>query len=340
MEDFMEERYNICHLNDIMTIKQSKYYYCAAASLKMCLNLKESQDEIFNKLELDTKDKENWYAEPDAVYKYLKNYGHFKRTSEFVNNSIDATENIISSLLQNNLSYPMLVSHGKHWVVYAGYQMNENGQPTGIYIKDPWPTTATLSFFPFSDYFFSDYFNIIDVEGCMKNKVESFIPENVNKCISLDVFKKAKGGGVRVSDIECFKNEIIINDLKSFGISNISEPRYGGGIIDDILVYDKNMNEKFYLSFMELNNSLIISAIEIGTLLTIGFIYANIEHINLFSYDNIATKLNETRENIKFIYDEKLCNSCFTPLIKCKNKLYDLSLDIKYELGEINERKI
>lgn len=250
--------FNICRLNDIITVKQDKYYYCAAASLKMCLNLSETQDQIFSILAKDTVDKEHWYAEPDAVYIFLKKYRECERTSDFAKNSLEATESIVSNLIQNNKPFPMLISHGKHWVVYVGYQLDENGKPTGIYIKDPWPTTASLSFFPFSNYFFNEYFNFIEVNGKMKNKVESFYLAKTNKCITIDIFNKPSGGGMNLQDISFFKNEILNNDFKKYGLPKISMPKYGGNDLEDIVIYDKSMNMKFYLTFAELNTSLII----------------------------------------------------------------------------------
>lgn len=330
----MDERFNICKINDVSTIKQKKYYYCAAACIKMALNLEDTQDEIFNELQNLTIDKQNWYADPDSVFYYLSKYNSLKRTSDFVSSSIQATENIISSLIKNENCYPMLISHGKHWVVYVGYQMNNSGTPTGIYIKDPWPTTTALSFFPFTDYFFTDYFNTISVEGPMKNKVETFLPSNSDNCVSLEIFKKPLAGGFTHQNISYFKKDILLNDLHSFGLRDINFPKSGGGLLNDITVYDINMQEKYFLSFLEINEELVISAIEIQSLLTIGFIYANMNHVDMFNKSLIAKKITGDENDIDFVYIEKYCNSCFTPLIKYGSKLYDLSLSTSYTYEE------
>jgi hypothetical protein len=185
MSNNYNDNANIVQIFDLKTVKQSTYYYCAAACVKMCLNTTLTQDEIFSILQINTFDHENWYVEPDSIYHFLTKYNQYLRTSVISDTSIDATEWIISCMIGKNTCAPMLVSRGKHWVLYTGYQMNNSGIPSGIYIRDPWPTTATLTFFPFTSYFFDEYFGKIDVEGKWKDKVESFVPYGTEKLIKL-----------------------------------------------------------------------------------------------------------------------------------------------------------
>ena len=148
----------ISYINEIKTIKQSTYYYCAPAVIKMCLNIKLSQNEVFTILSENTNDKKNWYADPDSVYNFLSQHNKYLRTSNLCNTSIEATEWIISSMIKNKVCAPMLVKGGRHWVLYSGYQENHLGEIKGIYIRDPWPTTESISFYPFSDYFLKNIF--------------------------------------------------------------------------------------------------------------------------------------------------------------------------------------
>lgn len=73
---------------------------------------------------------------------------------------------------------------------------------------------------------------------------------------------------------------------------------------------------------------------------TIGFIYATLDNIILFNKEYISKKLGTHIENITFVYYPELCNSCFTPLIKCNDKLYDLSLNDVSNTGGKYEKKL
>ena len=79
----------------------------------------------------------------------------------------------------------------------------------------------------------------------------------------------------------------------------------------------------------------MISAVEIQSLLTIGFIYANMNHVDMLNKSSIAKRIIFDENDIDFVYIDKYCNSCFTPLIKYGSKLYDLSLSTSYTYEEL-----
>ncbi|MDR1000584.1 MAG: hypothetical protein LBL96_07290 [Clostridiales bacterium] len=333
MYDNPDNHSDICQIFDVKTIKQSTYYYCAAACVKMCLDTPLSQEEIFDNLKRNTLDQENWYAEPDSVYIFLSNHNQYIRTSEISDSSLDATEWIVSCMIERNSCAPMLVSGGKHWVLYAGYQMNSIGEPRGIYIRDPWPTTASLTFFPFSRYFFDEYFRKINVEGKWKDKVESFIPSKTEKFIKLNIFEKPHNGGINNIDITFFKKQIICDDLTSFGFSKIGFLKNGGINFEDLIIYDKNDSPKFFLTPTEVDNYMTLTAIDANTLSVIGFLEMRDIHLEMFDKHRITSGLKSRHnidiqeKDIKFIYDRDISSSCFDPIIEVKGiGNFDLSL--------------
>jgi len=328
----------ICKICNIRTIKQKKYYYCAAASLKMSLNINNSQDDIYEELHASTKNKNEWYVDPDSIFAFLIKYGNYKKLSDISPSSVDATEWIVSNLIKNDSCAPMLVSSGKHWVVYAGYQMNLDGEPTGIYIKDPWPSTVSLNFFPFSNYFFDEYFTPISIPGPFENKVESFVPKNVSKLVSVGIYEKPKYGGLNsINDIKHFKKDIIAEDLERFGFINFEIVKNGGIGTDDIVINDLKDKPRFMLSFIELHDELMVSAIDLKNYSIIGLMEFNQINFKLFDKqfvkEVLKNKYNEDVEIgcIRYVYDKKYCNSCFTPLVKARGSYYDFTREIKYQ---------
>lgn len=326
---------SICQITDIPTIKQATYYYCAAACIKMCLDINYTQEEIYNELEKNTLNQEQWYAEPDSVYNFLSKHNKYARTSDVCDSSIDATEWIVSCMISNNNSAPMLVSGGRHWVLYSGYQMNNFGSPSGIFIRDPWPTTASLTFFPFTKFFFDEYFTKINVEGKWKNKVESFFQDGIEKFVNLDVIEKPSFGGVIYTmDINHFKNQIIKDDMSSYGFNNLSFIKSGGNNFKDLTIYDIYNNPKFLLTPVEVDRDLTMIAIDIKSLSVIGLLKMNNNHYSLFDNHNIINlllnnhSLTVNKDDITFVYDADISSSCFDPIINIKNVgNFDLSLE-------------
>lgn len=324
----------ICSIDGVSTIKQSTYYYCAAACVKMCLNDNMSQDEIFESLKARTKDQENWYAEPDAVYSYLSEHRKCYRTSELCDSSKVATEWILSCIATTKMSAPMLVSGGKHWVLYSGYQMDYEGNAKGIYIRDPWPTMATISFYPFCTYFFDEYFCGINVEGKLKNKVESFVSPDTIKCISINIISKPANGGTSEDDIGYFKREIINEDMGNYGFGKVGFLKNGGTDFVDCVVYDSDITRKKYLlSFFEMENALYIAAIDIALHSVIGVIHAKVHHYSLYDKKRVKKEFfkkygkNIDSDKIFFVHKKFVSTSCFDPIIVIEEKEFNLDLE-------------
>lgn len=330
---------NICQINEGKTIKQSTYCYCSAACIKMCLDLDLSQEEIFSVLKEETIDQENWYAAPDAVYKFLSKYKQFLRTSDISESSIDATEWILSSMIQYQTKAPMLVLGGKHWVLYSGYQINHEGTPKGIYIRDPWPTTSSISFYPFSEYFFDEYFCNINVDGQWKNKVESFISSKIKKCVNIEKIQTSRNRKVNnMTDISFLKKDIIYDDLTSYGFSDFCMVKNGGLINENCIISDTKNKPKFLLTYAEIEKSLTILAIDIESNSVISFLKVNNGHFDLFNKLKIKRKLlsihgiDVAKDNISFVYDKNFSSSCFDPIIKIKDVgIFNLTLQ-KYQI--------
>lgn len=334
----------ICKICDIDTIKQQRYYFCAAACLKMCLNLDIDQEVIYQELNSKTEDKDSWYADPNSVYYFLNKYGNYKRLSNLTTTTKEATEWILSNLIHNDSPGPMLVSHGKHWVVYAGYQMTMDGKPSGLYVKDPWPSTVSLQFFPFSDYFFDEYFTLINVPGPLKDKTESFIQEDVSKCINIEIDRKPKYGGMKsFSEIEDFKNDILIEDLNRFGFNNYRLIKNGGVGIEDIEIFDFDNNPKFILTFVEVNDSLTVSVIDSKTYSVIGMMEYDDSQFKLYNKYLVKKELKEIYEidididKIRYIYDKSICNSCFEPVIKIGESYFNILRGINFKSEVIDK---
>lgn len=333
----------ICEINDIKTIKQSTYYYCAAACIAMCLSLDLSQDEIYAMLNDSTVDQENWYVEPDAVYSFLSKYGDFKRTSTMNVSSVEATEWILSCMIQQKVSAPMLVTGGKHWVVYAGYQMTVHGKASGIYIVDPWPTTASLSFYAFTPYFFNEYFCKINVDGSWKNRVESFIKANTTKKIKVGVFEKPSSGGIAgTSDLSYFSKQIIQDDLASFGFNNVGFIKHGGALADGVIVEDCSGQPKYLLSYVHVEGKLKLAAIEANSHSVVAMLDATNMHIFLLDRRRIMEEVYNTKglriseDEITFIHDNNYSSSCFEPIVRISglgdyNLLLDPILNVQEE---------
>lgn len=339
-----EEQGQMCVIDDIKTIKQDTYYYCAAACVKMCLNEDRSQDVIFEKLKENTKDKNNWYADPSSVYTYLSKKIKCKRLSDMECDSFIATEKILSCIASTKLSAPMLVSKGKHWVLYSGYQLDDNGFAKGIYVRDPWPTTTSITFYPFGKYFFNEYFSYIDVDGDMKGKVEAFISDNTIDCIKIKKIeaKPGYGGGMAIMDVSCFIDDIIDEDMHNFGFKDYRRIKGGGAYFDNTLVYDEQSDApKYLLTFIEVNNQLSIAAVDITDRTIIAIIAATSDHYDLFSSESVADKINTkygvkiSRDDVRFIEDEKYSTSCFAPCIDVQGiGRFNLALDELYMYSE------
>ncbi|MDI9413897.1 MAG: C39 family peptidase [Bacillota bacterium] len=325
MTSIIEQRYfpEICEINDIKAIKQSTYYYCAAACMAMCLGLDLSQDEIYKILNEQTVDQKNWYVEPDAVYSFLSKYGKFKRTSSMNVSSLEATEWILSCMIQQKSSGPMLVTGGKHWVVYAGYQMTPHGNASGIYIMDPWPTTASLSFYAFTPYFFNEYFCKIDVDGNWKNTVESFINANTRKSIEIKVFEKPSGGGSSgVRELAHFTKQIIKEDLSLLGFNNVGFIKHGGGLCNDIIIKSTCGVAKYLLSYINIGQQLKLVAIEVESHCVVAMLDATNLHISLLDKRRIIEQIYNSKglqileEQVTFVHDDYYSSSCFDPIVR------------------------
>ncbi len=320
-----EDQGQMCIIDDIKTVKQETYYYCAAACIKMCLKDEKEQEEIFNELKERTKDKENWYADPGAVYSYLAERIDCDRLSELVRDSFEAAEKIVSCIASTRFSAPMLVSKGKHWVLYSGYQLDDAGYAKGIYIRDPWPTTTGLTFYPFGKYFFDEYFGAIDAEGEMKGKIEAFVSKGMCDCVKIKKIpaKPQYGGGVlAIMDVSCFIDDIINEDMHSFGFKNFKRIRGGGAYFDNCLVYeDITYKPKYLLTFLEINEQLSIAAINVDDRSIIAIIAVNTEEYDLYSMECIAQKLKNrynidiSKESLRFVEDKRFSISCFAPCI-------------------------
>lgn len=330
----------VCNIDNIATVKQSTYYHCAAACIKMCTGLDLSQEDVYKVLHEQTVDKDTWYAEPDSVFNFLKEYMPIARTSQEAIDSKTATEKIISSFLFRKLSAPMLVMGGKHWVLYSGYQMDERGELKGIYIRDPWPTSAPLTFYPFSPYYFDEYFCKINVSGNMEGRVESFVSENIDNKISIRVIDKPQNGGsFATKDILFFKNDIIQEDLQNFGFNGIRFIKNGGALLPDCIVKGSQNEDKYVLSFLEINDQLTMVAIDVKRTMVIGVSTIDFTHSRWYNKKEIAREYQNLygdsvdEESISYIYDQNFCKSCLEPIISINGKKY--SVDLKYQLSDI-----
>lgn len=334
------ETFSMCTIDNLLTIKQETYYYCAAACLKMCIQSRKSQDEIFAVLKKRTKDKDNWYAEPDAVYSYLQEYMDCDRLSELDMSSLEATEKILSCIATTKTSAPMLVSSGKHWVLYSGYQMDENGNAKGIYVRDPWPTASILTFYPFCNYFFDEVFCEINVEGKFEGKHEAYVSKKTIDCIKIEKISKPQYGGTMTSrEALYFKDDIINGDLKNYGFSKIGKLKAGGANFEDCIIIDEENNmPKYLLSYVEINNELSIVAIDIAFHIVVAITTATKMQYDLYSNSRIKKfvkeKYNKVIDNddIKFLYSKKKSMSCFDPYI-CISNIGSFTLNLE-RLGE------
>ena len=327
---------DICEIKNIATIKQKTYYYCAAACIKMCTETKMEQSDIFKTLAKATKDKENWYAEPNAVFEFLLNHDKYIRISDISETSLDATEWLLSNMIKNKAVAPMLVSAGKHWVVYSGYQMQPTGEPTGIYVRDPWPTTSELSFYPFCEYFFNIYFCNINVPGNWYNRIESFVNENVKKTVNINPLKKPQyGGKIEKNDISYFKNQIIMDDLKAYGFNNVELIKNGGTMAEDIIIHNIFKEPAFLLAYTSINEKLSITAIDINSanviaiLKNVGFSYNELFNKNqLLNNLYERYKIKVLPDDIIFVYDSNFSPSFFAPIVLVRGYgNFDLSLN-------------
>ena len=330
----------LCNIDKIETIKQSTYYHCSAACIKMCTNTKLSQDKIYEILHEKTVDKETWYADPDSVYDFLKSYLSIDRTSNEIMDSKTATEKIISSYLFKKLSAPMLVLGGKHWVLYSGYQMDNKGELKGIYIRDPWPTAATLTFYPFSPYFFDEYFCKINVAGSLEGRVESFVAEGDMKKIDIHTIDKPHNGGALPSkDILYFKDDIIHDDLVSYGFSYIRFLKNGGAMLPDCIVKNNEDETKFLLSFLEVNGQLSLVAVDVENRLVVGMTDIDFDSGRWYNKKDIVQEYESlygkdiNEDEVEYIYDNRYCRSCFDPLVRIHGQEYTLHLGCLSQFG-------
>lgn len=264
-----------------------------------------------------------WYADPNSVYTFINDYNKVERLSSLCDDSKTATEYIISNLISNKTNSLMLVSSGRHWVTYVGYQTDKIGNPTGIYIKDPWPTTESLSFYPFTSFFFEKYYNKINVEGSMNNKIEGFVNAGTKHDIFINTISKPTLGG-NVAEVSYFKKDLIISDLLKFGIIPLGYEE--NTELEDITIKNLASEDSYVLSFINTNTGTHMVAIEINTYSIISLLKMKEIHFNLFNkkFINDMFKMSDKNNKAEFIYDSTLCNSIFTPLIKFNTEIFEI----------------
>ena len=161
----------------------------------------------------------------------------------------------------------------------------------------------------------------------MKGKVEAFISDKTIDCIRIKKIesKPGYGGGRGIMDVSYFIDDIIDEDMQTFGFKDYRKIRGGGAYFDNCLVYDDLSGDpKYLLTFLEVNSQLSIAAVDIADRTIIAIITATSRHYDLFSTDSIADKINKkygvniSKDQVRFIEDERYSTSCFAPCIDIK----------------------